>query len=87
MEDGTSVRNAMKMRPSRRNEGPMVVVVDEYFKLCSCDDGEEREEQVGNHFVTSEERIKTPVVNDGRVERFGKDERYPKRKQHLQGEW
>ena len=75
------------MRPSGRNEGPMVVVVDESSKSSSCDDGEEREEQVGDHLVANEETIEIPAENDGHVERFGKDGRYPKRERRPPGEW
>ena len=57
MEDGTSVGNALKMRLSGRNEGPMVVVVDESSKSSSCDDGEECEEQVEDHYVANKEVI------------------------------
>ena len=32
MEDGTSIANALEIRPSGRNEGPTVVVVDESSK-------------------------------------------------------
>ena len=79
VEDGTSVGNALEIRQSGRNEGPTVVVVEEFAKSSSCDDGEERKEQVGDHLIANEEAIKIPVGNDSRVERFGKDRRYSKR--------
>ena len=44
-----SIENNLDMRPSGRNEGPIAVDVHQYFKLFSCDDSEEREEQGGNH--------------------------------------
>ena len=87
MKDGTSVWNALEMRSNKRNEGSKAVVVDESFKSSSCDDGEERKEQVGDHLVANEERIETLVENDSHVERFGKDGKYFKREQPPSGEW
>ena len=40
-----------------------------------------------DHLVANEEAIEIPVENDGRVERFGKDGRYPKRERRPPGEW
>lgn len=57
----------------------MVVVVDKSFKLSSCDDDEEHEEQLRNRFVANEEAIERPPGIDDHIERFGKDGRYPKR--------
>lgn len=65
------------MHPSGKKKGPTVVLVDESCKLSLYNNGEEREEQVGDHLVANEEAIKIPAENDGRVERFGKDGRYP----------
>lgn len=75
LEYCTNNGNALKICSSGRNEGPTTVVVDKYFKSSSCDDGEEREEQIGDHLVA----IKILAENNNRVERFGKDGRYPKR--------
>lgn len=36
-----------------RNDGPMVVVMDESFKSFSCHNGEEREEQVEDYLVAN----------------------------------
>ena len=87
MKDGTSVRNALEMHSNKRNEGSKAVVVDESFKSSSCDDGEERKEQVGDHLVANEETIEILVENDSHVERFGKDGKYFKREQPPSGEW
>ena len=87
IEDGTSVGNVFEIRPSERNEGPTVVLVDESSKSSYCDDGEEREEQVDDYLVANEEAFEIPVENDGRSERFGNDGIYPKRVQHPPGEW
>ena len=87
MEDGTSVGNTLKMHPSGRNEGSTVVIIDESSKSSLCDDDEEREEQVKDHLVANEEINKTPTGNDGHVERFSKDGKYPKREQHPLKEW
>lgn len=57
----------------------MVVVVNESFKLSSCDDDEEHEEQVRDLFVANEEAIERSAGIDDHVERLGKDNRYPKR--------
>ena len=37
--------------------------------------------------VANEEAIKIPAKNDIRIERFGNDGGYPKRKRRLPGEW
>ena len=64
---------------SGRIEGPMVVVVEEFSKLSSCDDSERRKEQVGDHLVANEERIKKETLrNDNHVNRFNENGRYPK---------
>ena len=70
------------MCPSGRNEGPPADIVDKSSKSSSCDDGEERNEQVGDHLVANEETIKIPTENDGRDKRFGEDEQHPNREQH-----
>ena len=61
MEDSTSVENALEICPSGRHEGPTVVVVDVPSKSSSCEDVEEREEQVGDHLIANEEAIKIPA--------------------------
>ena len=58
IEDGTNIGDAYKICQSGRNEGLMVVVVNESSKSSSCDDGEELDEQVGDHLVANEEAIK-----------------------------
>ena len=87
MEDGTSMGNALKICPSRRNEGSTMVVVDKSFKSSLCDDGEEREEQVGDHLVANGEVIEIPPENDGHIERFGKDGKYSKRERCMFRKW
>ena len=87
MEDSMSVGNALEICPSGRNEGPTVVVVDEPSKWSSCEDVEEHEEQVGDHLIANEEAIEFLADNDGRIERFGNDEKYPKREWRPPGEW
>ena len=87
IEDGTNVRNVLEIHLSGRNEGPTAVVVEKSFKLSSCDNNEERKKQVRDHLVANEEAIEIPENNDGRIERFGKDGRYPKREQRLPKEW
>jgi hypothetical protein len=39
MDDSDSIRNNLEICPSRRNEGPMVVVMGESTKLLLFDDG------------------------------------------------
>ena len=58
MEDGTSIGNALEMRPSGRNEGPTMVVVNESSKLSLYDDGEECKEQKIDHLVANEQAKK-----------------------------
>jgi hypothetical protein len=58
MEDDMSVEMTLEMRPSGRNEGPTEVVVDEYSKSSSCDDGKEHDEQVEDRLMTIEKVIK-----------------------------
>ena len=82
MEDNTSVGNNLEIRLSGRNEGPTTIVIDESSKLSLYNNGDEPEEQVEDHLVANEEAIKIFMENDGHVERFGKDERYPKREGH-----
>lgn len=89
MKDRTSNRNELEMRPSEKNKGPPMVVVNEYSKSCSCDNGEERkkdEKQVGYHMIANEEAIEILVENDSNVESFGKDEKSLK-KRYFPREW
>lgn len=79
MEDDMSVGNALEMRQSGRNEGRTAVVVDEHSKSTSCDDGDEREDQVKDHLIANEDAIKISAENDDRVGRFGKNGKYHKR--------
>lgn len=74
------------MRLSEMNEGPTTVVMDESSKSSLCDDGEEYQEQVGDHLVAIKEAIKVPTENDGCIERFSKDGRFPKRERRPPGE-
>ena len=62
-----SVGNNSEMRQNGRNKDPMVVIVDEYTKLPSLDDDEERKKEVGDHLVANEEAIKISAKNDGHV--------------------
>ena len=50
-----------------RNEGPTVVFINKPSKASSCDNGEERKEQVGDHLIANEELIELPAENDNRV--------------------
>ena len=86
MEDSTSIENDLKMRPNGRNEGPTAVVVGKSYKSSLCNDGEERNEQVGNHLVAYEETIEVPVENDSHIEGFSKYGIYPKRERRPPGE-
>ena len=54
MEDGIRVEDTLEMCPSGRNEGPIAVDVDKSSKSPSCDDSEEREQQLGDHFIAKE---------------------------------
>ena len=57
----------------------MVVVVDKYSRSSLCDYNEERKEQLGDHLVINEKKIKILAKNDGSIERSGKDGDYIKR--------
>ena len=54
MKDSMSAGNDSERRPSGKNKGPMVVVVDESSKSSLCDDGDDREKQVEDHLVANE---------------------------------
>ena len=87
MEDGTSVGNALEMHPSGRNEGRTLVVMNGFSRPTSCNDGEQRNEKMGDHLIANDEAIKIPTENDARVEKFGKDKRYSTRERPPLGEW
>lgn len=67
LANNISVGNDLEICRSGRNEGPIVVVVDEFSKLSSCDDGEEHDKHMGDHLVANEETIEKSAENDGRV--------------------
>lgn len=58
LKEYTSVENDLEMHQNWRTEDSTVVIIDEFSKSPSCDDGEERKEQVRNHSLTNEETIK-----------------------------
>ena len=74
MEDSGSIRNDLEMCPSERNEGPMVVVVEESSKSPLFDGGgqfvDDNEEVEGNGLAV-EEACEGPVNDDVIVEGFG----------------
>lgn len=72
------------MHPSCGNEGFTMVVVEKIPNdlHVMAVRGEEQ-----NPRVTNEKTIKIYADNESRVERFGKDGRYPKREQHPSREW
>jgi hypothetical protein len=57
MNDNASVGNDLKMSLSGRNKGLTVIVVDEFSKSSSYNDGEESEKQVEDHLVANKETI------------------------------
>lgn len=87
MKDSISIENNWELHPSGGNEGPMVVIVDETFKLYSCDDSEEFEDQVGDHLVTIEETITRYAENDRHVERICEDGSCSNREWYAPREW
>ena len=40
MEDNTNIGHDLKICPSGKNNRPTVIIVDEYPKSSTCDDGE-----------------------------------------------
>ena len=71
MEDSGSTKNDLEMRPSGRNGGRIVVVVDESSKSPLCDNGGqsvEAKDRVGGNGVAIEEPRERPANNDVLVE-------------------
>lgn len=58
IEDNISIENDLKMCQSGRNESSMVVVMINNRNHLCVGDGEERNEQVGDHLVGNEDEIK-----------------------------
>ena len=91
MRDSKSIEDNLEMRSSRRNRGPMVVVmVDKSSKSTLFDSGGQSvdgNEQVGGNGVPIEEPCKRAVNNDIVVERFGEDRRYPMREWRPLKDW
>jgi hypothetical protein len=76
MDDSGSIRNDMEMRPSGRNEGPQVVVVDESSKVSLFDDNGQfvnGNEEVGRNEVAIKEARERPTNDDIIVEGFGEE--------------
>lgn len=58
IDDSTSVGNNLVMRPSRRNEAPMMIGIDKSSESPLFDFGEdieEHDEQMGDNLVLSQE--------------------------------
>ena len=83
MEDRGSIRNVLEMRPSERNGGPAVVVVNKYFKSPLFDGTgqfvDDNNEVEGNE-VAIEKTHEGPANDDIIIERFDEKRRYPTRK-------
>lgn len=62
------------MRPSRRNKGPTVVIVNESSKSSSFNEGEECEEQVRDYLVANKETIDKTTWNNGPSKNLAKME-------------
>ena len=90
MEDSGSTKKDLEMRPSGRNGGPLVVVVDESSKSPLLNDGEQSVDdidRVGANGVAIEELCERPANNDVVVESCGEVRRYPTRERRPLGEW
>ena len=90
MEDSGSISNDLEMRPSGRNGGRTVVVVDESSKSPLFDGGEQTvddKERVGGNGVAIEESCEKSANNDIFVESLDEERRYPTRERRPLGEW
>ena len=90
MEDSGSIRKNLEVRASGRNEGPMVVVVDESSKLPLFDGGGQFvnsiKEMRGNG-VAIEGAHEEPANNDIIVEELSAEWQYPMRDWQPLGKW
>ena len=78
MEDCGSIRNDLERRPSERNEGNMVEVVDESSKLPFFDGNEQfvdDNEKVGGDGVAIEDAREGPTNDNIIIEGFGEEQR------------
>jgi hypothetical protein len=76
MEDSGIIRVDLEMHPIGRNEGPMVVVVDESSKSPLFEGGGQSVDgtkQVESKEVANEEKCERPTNDDIIVEGFGKE--------------
>lgn len=76
MKDSGSIRNNLEICPSEGNEGPVMMVVDEYFKSVLFDVGEhsiDGNKQVGSDRIAIEEAREGPVNGDVIIEGFGEE--------------
>lgn len=80
MEGSMSIGKTLEMRPSGSNESLRAVVVDESSKSSSSDDGDEWDEQVGDHLVLNEEAMRISMENDDSNEIFTMNGQYSKKK-------
>ena len=72
MEGSGTIRNDLDICPSRRNERPMMVVVDDYCKLLLFGgQSVDSNEKVGGHGIVFEEPYGGPSKDDIIVEGFG----------------
>jgi hypothetical protein len=79
MEGSMSIGKTLKMRPSGSNESLRAVVVDESSKSSSSDDGDEWDEQVGDHLVLNEKAIRISMENDDSNKIFTMNGQYSKK--------
>lgn len=79
MKDSLSIGDDWKMHQNGRGETPIVVMVDESFKLSSFHNVEDVEEQVEDSDVKIKEVMERSTKSDIDVKRFGKKNRYSTR--------
>jgi hypothetical protein len=90
MEDSGSMRNDLEMRPSGRDGGRMMVVMDESSKSPLLDGGGQSmdgNERVGGNGVPIEEPRERVANNDVIIESSDEERRYPTRERRPLGEW
>jgi hypothetical protein len=83
MKDDINIGNPLEMHSSAKNKGPPKVVVYKFSKSYPCDDGEQLEEQMGDHLATNKRAIRILTKYDSRLNRFGKDGGYRKKERGL----
>ena len=90
IENSGSIRTNLEMRPSGRNEGHAMVVMDKYSTPALFDGGGQfvdSNDQMGGNRVAIDNASEGLTNDDVIVEGFGEEQRYPTKERGLLGEW